>query len=110
MSSARGDVQPRVQQTMDYATETGSLPYARRAGKLEWHSPQWGSCGSSGTAWAKLVMREWLRGDSLRRQRFGNGSTQLLRSVCRTHNIARQLSHRTKCFWAGQEGPMGELP
>ena len=66
MSSARGDVQPRVQQTMDYATETGSLPYARRAGKLEWHSPQWGSCGSSGTAWAKLVMREWLHGDSLK--------------------------------------------
>ena len=66
MSSARGDVQPRVQQTMDYATETGSLPYARRAGKLEWHSPQWGSCGSSGTAWAKLVMREWLRGDTLK--------------------------------------------
>ena len=66
MSSARGDVQPRVQQTMDYATETGSLPCARRDGKLERHSPQGGSCGSSGTARAKLVMREWLRGDTLK--------------------------------------------
>ena len=66
MPSAGGDVRPRVQQTMDYATETGSLPCTRRAGKLERHSPPWGSCGSSGAARAKLAMQEWLRGDTLK--------------------------------------------
>ena len=66
MTSAGGDVRPRVQQTMNYAKETGSLPCTRRAGKLERHSPPWGSCGSSGAARAKLAMQEWLRGDTLK--------------------------------------------
>jgi hypothetical protein len=110
MTSAGGDVRPRVQQTMNYAKETGSLPCTRRAGKLERHSPRWGSCGSSGAAPAKLAMREWLRGDTLLATVWKRKCTQLLRSVCRAYNIARQLSHRIKRFWTGQEGPMGELP